>query len=220
VPEGQAQLEERDARWTRNRRELAEWLSGISPSIAEPYQGAVELLFHRPVPGFSRFVSHAVREIRDRLPQEISGLEAVGRLDYKSRMDELATLWKRAAPGVDGKPSQAGSEQRGAVAPGVVVPKRLAMKISALVEDHERARERLRDAAMRLFEGVAPRNQKYRDSVRPVVLQWMEVGNWFMERTHESGSQDADFDVYELRKKFELFESTLLAISRAVAAFF
>jgi hypothetical protein len=71
VPEDHGQLGERDAHWTRNRRELAEWLGGISPSIAELYQGAVELLFHRPVPGFSRFVSHAVREIRNRLPQEI-----------------------------------------------------------------------------------------------------------------------------------------------------
>ena len=131
----------------------------------------------------------AVREIRNRLPQEVSGLKSAGRLGYTSRMDELSTLWKREA-GVHGKSPQAGDEQVGSAAPGIVVSKRMAKKIAALVDDHERARARPRDAAMRLFEGVAPRNQKYRDSVRPVVLQWMEVCNWFMERTHESGSRD------------------------------
>jgi len=51
----------------------------VSPSISELYQGAVELLFDRPVPGFTRFVSHAVREIHNRPPHEISGLKsAVG----------------------------------------------------------------------------------------------------------------------------------------------
>jgi hypothetical protein len=215
-----AKFGEQDTHWTRNRRELAEWLESVSPSISELYQGAVELLFYQQVPGFSRFVSHAVREIRNRLPHEVSGLESAGRLDYKSRMDELATLWKRAAPGVDGKGTETGANEVGLAEPGIAVPKRVALKIAALVDDHERARERPRDTAMRLFEGVAPRNQKYRDSVRPVVMQWMEVCNWFMERTHESGSKDTDFDLAELRKNFELFESTLLAMSRAVSAFF
>jgi hypothetical protein len=219
MAEAYPQLGEKDPHWTRNRRELAEWLTSVSPSVAELYQGAVELLFALPVPGFTRFVSHAVREIRNRLPQEVSGLKSAGRLDYTSRMDELSTLWKREA-GVDGKSPQAGDEQVGSAAPGIVVSKRMAKKIAALVDDHERARARPRDAAMRLFEGVAPRNQKYRDSVRPVVLQWMEVCNWFMERTHESGSRDADFDLGELRRNFELFESTLLAMSRAVSAFY
>jgi hypothetical protein len=177
MPEGYPQLGEKDSHWTRSRRELVEWLTSLNPSVAELYQGAVELLFARPVPGFARFVSHAVREIRNRLPQEVSGLNSAGRLDYTSRMDVLSTLWKREA-GVDGKSPQSGDEQVGSAALGIVVSKRMAKKIAALVDDHERARARPRDAAMRLFERVAPRNQKYRDSVRPVVLQWIEVCNW------------------------------------------
>jgi hypothetical protein len=174
------QLGEKDTYWTRNCRELAECLSSISPSIAELYQGAVELLFDRPVPRFSRFVSHAVREIHNRLPQEVSGLTSAGRLDCKSRMDELVPLWRGASVFVDGMLPATGTEDGSVGATGILVPKRVARKIAALVDDHERARERPRDAAMRLFESVAPRNQQYRDSVRPVILQWMEVGNWFL----------------------------------------
>jgi hypothetical protein len=217
--ESHAKIGEQGSLWTRNRRELAEWLSSVSPSISELYQGAVELLFGRSVPGFTRFVCHAVREIRNRLPHEISGLKSTGRLDYVSRMDEVSILWKRDVS-VEGKASETGGEQAGLAAPGIVVPKQVAKKIAALVDDHDRARARPRETAMRLFEGVAPRNQKYRDSVRPVVLQWMEVCKWFMERTHESGDRDADFDLAELRKNFVVFESTLLAMSRVVSAFF
>jgi hypothetical protein len=41
-----------------------------------------------------------------------------------------------------------------------------------------------------------------------------------MERTHESGYTDADIDLPEFKKNFELFESTLLAIVRGVSTFF
>src|ERR1700722_12753916 len=82
-----------NGRWTRNRRELLEWLGKTSPSLAELYKGAVDLLFGRPVAGFSRFVSHAVREIRNRLPSVVSGTGSSGRLDYTSRIDDLSAQW-------------------------------------------------------------------------------------------------------------------------------
>src|ERR1700723_1529884 len=92
-----------NSRWTRNRQELLEWLSKTSPSLAELYKGAVELLFGQSVAGFSRFVSHAVREIRNRLPSVVSGAASGGRLDYKSRIDDLAVQWKRARISIEPK---------------------------------------------------------------------------------------------------------------------
>ena len=76
------------------------------------------------------------------------------------------------------------------------------------------------DAAVRLFEGVAPENQKFRDTLRPVVLQWLETCDWFMDRTHDSGATDADIEIEELRKRFGIFESTLLTIVRGFSTFF
>ena len=61
-----------NALWTRNRRELLEWLGRNAPLLAELYEGAVSLLYGSRIPGFSRFVSHAVRELRNRLPKVIS----------------------------------------------------------------------------------------------------------------------------------------------------
>jgi len=53
-----------------------------------------------------------------------------------------------------------------------------------------------------------------------MVLQWMQVCDWFMERTHESGYTDADIELPEFENNFELFESTSLAIVRGVSTFF
>ena len=209
-----------DGHWTRNRQELLKWLVKSSPSLAELYKGAVDLLFGRPVTGFSRFVSHAVREIRNRLPGVVSGTGSSGRLDYMSRIDDLSAQWKKARISVEATSSDDGRSRSAAGASEVVLPRKVARRIENLIADHDAARQRPQEAATKLFEGIAPSNQRFRDRLRPVLFQWMEVCNWFMERTHESGFTDADIDLEEFKKNFELFESTLLAIVRGVSTFF
>lgn len=44
--------------------------------------------------------------------------------------------------------------------------------IARIVADHESSRETRRETATRLFEGVAPENQKARDALRPAIVHW------------------------------------------------
>jgi len=208
--------------WTGNRRELLEWLRRNASSLAELFEGAVSLLYGSPVPGFSRFVSHAVREVRNRMPGVISGTSSSGRLDYKGRMDQIAAAWKTAGISLEGTGVRTENPDSAAasVSPQTALPRKLAQKIARLVADHEAAREKPMDAAIKLFEGVAPENEKFRDTLRPVVLQWLETCDWFMKRTHDSGAMDADVEVEELRKNFAIFETTLLTIVRGLSTFF
>src|ERR1700679_2804132 len=118
--------------WTRNRLELLQWLGKTSPSLAELYKGAVELLFGRRVAGFSRFVSHAVREIRNRLPGVVSGTGSSGRLDYTSRIDDLGAQWKKARISVGAKPSEDGKAVSAVEASEVVLPRKVARRIESL----------------------------------------------------------------------------------------
>src|SRR5271156_1284744 len=147
-----------NSHWTRNRQELLDWLDKTSPSLAELYKGAVELLFGQSVPGFSRFVSHAVREIRNRLPSVVSGTDSSGRLDYTSRIDDLSAQWKKAHISIEAKPSEDGRTPSTIEASGVLLPRKVARKIEGLIADHDAARQRPQDAAIKLFEGVAPSN--------------------------------------------------------------
>jgi hypothetical protein len=180
--------------WTRNRCELREWLRRNAASLAELYEGAVLLLFDAPIPGYTRFVAHAVRETRNRLPDVSSGTKSGGQLSYKGRMDDLVLVWKKEGLGTDGTfpASNSGGSPSAMVSQDTALPRKVVVMISSLVADHEATRQKPIDAAVRLFEGVAPDNQKFRDAIRPVVVQWLDITEWFMKRAHDSGSTDRD----------------------------
>ncbi len=88
--------------WAATRMELRAWFQRNAPSLGELYEGAVRLIFDTRVPGRVRFVSHAISEIRNRLPGIVSGNRAGGRLDYTSRLDEIVKAWRRARLSLDG----------------------------------------------------------------------------------------------------------------------
>lgn len=206
--------------WTPARLELRSWLQRNAPSLAELYEGAVRLTYESPLSGQVRFVSHAVREIRNRLPDVISGIKGGGQLQYKNRLDDLVKAWQNAGFSLEGSiPGLVVSTEPATLpSPDVTLPRHLFLRIATLIKDHETTRTKPEDAAIRLFEACAPENQQLRDTLRPVVLQWLEVTDWFMRRAHDSGRVDADCDRKEFHRQFELFELALGALARGFFA--
>lgn len=208
--------------WTSERLELRAWLYRNAQSLAELYEGAVLLLFEEPLPGYTRFVAHAVREIRNRLPFVISGSRSGGNLNYKDRMDEIVKRWKKAGFSTDGKigglpltPSSVGPRPT-----DFTLPRGLVRRFAKLIADHEETREKPLDAATRLFVGLKPENEKFLDALRPTITQWLDVTDWFMKKTHDPGSPEASVDKSELQSKFKVFEAILLAIVQGFSTFF
>src|SRR5690242_15510612 len=73
--------------WTRRREQRREWLRRAGAvSLAELYEGAVIILETRQ-PGYVRFVSHAVREIANRLPGIIDAEHAPGRVQHHAKLE-------------------------------------------------------------------------------------------------------------------------------------
>lgn len=70
--------------WTGERTALRDWLSRNAASLAQLYEGAVVMLYvHDPLlPGWSRLVAHAGREIRNRLPDAVAGKKVAKQLQY------------------------------------------------------------------------------------------------------------------------------------------
>ena len=66
------------------------WLQELSPELAESYAGAVKLIEDASIPGRGRFICHAVREIRNRLPDKVAGKLDIERLEYKYEVEVLA----------------------------------------------------------------------------------------------------------------------------------
>lgn len=200
--------------WTSRRLELWRWLQRNAPSLAELYQGAVILLYESPLPGRTRFISHAVREIRNRLPDIICG--PVGqRLDYKSRMDTLVVSWRKNGFSLDYSVLSGGRGSDGIPNPDISIPRNLFEELTDLLRHHAEARQKPFDAASRLFQALAPGSLQNAEPLYPRLAQWLEVTNRFMARAHDSGQVDLECDETELRRYFELFETTLGALIQA-----
>jgi len=50
--------------------------------------------------------------------------------------------------------------------------------------------------------------------MRPIIMHWLEVTEWFVKRVHHPGTRDERVNPRELREHFELFEATLRALIR------
>jgi hypothetical protein len=179
-----------------------------APSLAELYEGAVTLLYANPVPGHVRFVAHAVREIRNRLPDTIAGPSTKQRLDYTSRLDDITRL-----PSAQALIANMGATSAPLTAT-VTIDRKLAKKLGKLLQDHLNARTRPLDAARRLFQGLAPENTQTRDTLIPVLQQWLTITKWFVDRAHDGGHPDSHYPRQELRHQFSVFESTLTALTK------
>jgi hypothetical protein len=146
----------------------------------------------------------------------ISGAKGGAGLQYKNRLDDLAKVWLRNGLPTDGSLPNATLGLVGGppVPPDIPIDRRVLLEIAGLVRDHLTARERPQDAAIRLFEAIAPENRALRDSLLPVIREWLSITEWFVGRTHDSGQTDADCDEIEFRAKFESFEAILAALVR------
>ena len=206
--------------WTEVRGEILAWLKRNAPSLAELYEGAVLILYQHSLPGRTRFIGHAVREIRNRLPDAFSGPTRPERLDYAKRIGAISTAWSnaglhetaiptdaefRSPPGTGDSPSPIG------------ITADVHRLINDLIIDHQNVPETRAEAAERFFEACAPENKDLGETMRPVIRNWMAVTEWFMERTHDSGDTDNASDPQEFLRKFELFESILRSL---IGAFF
>jgi len=204
--------------WTPARVELKRWMATIAPSLAELYEGAVSLIFEHHLPGYTRFVGHAVREIGNRLPDAMYGASSKRskRLEYREELDAIVQLWTQAGLGTDGTLSSINAEadSSGLEQALVPLPLPLALAIATLIFEHEATKQKPIDRAARLFVGFRPENEKYLDTIRPTVRQWDEVTKWFMKITHESYRSDNAINEAELKTKFDSFEIALIAISQ------
>ncbi len=204
--------------WDENRKELRGWLErNGADHLGQLYEGCLMILYTSNFPGRKRFVSHAVREIRNRLPDVIAGKKAGGTFQWKNRLDDLVVEWKRAGISFDGPPLPPATAPSATPAPanpgGVPIPKKLFEKIQKALKDHAETREKPLEAARRLFEAVAPENKKLRTEVVPLLEQWIEITEWFVNETHESVSPGGASNASdELIKKFQQFELTLLSL--------
>jgi len=215
LPVGEVGYHEQPDYWTQQRIELRAWFKRNAPSLGELYEGALEMVFREDFPGRVRFVSHAVREIRNRLPDVIAGPKAGARLDYVGQLDKIVGVWEKHGLPLDGSlPTKVTSSDSLPSSNDVPVPREVYNMMAKLVSDHARTREKPREAAKRLFQAIDPNNSASEATLRPRIDHWIKSTEWFVQRVHDRGKIDAYIGAEELKERFEIFERALSAMVR------
>jgi hypothetical protein len=194
-------------------RDVCEWLRrNNATSLAELYEGAVDIL-SRGVRGRLRFVAHAVREIRNRLPGVLAPEQVRERLDYRKRCGTIRKEWRR------GDNLAANSGANGPSASGfVAVPLIAAEEIDRLLEDDRAVQDRVHDAARRLYVAVV-RVRSGRTlipseivTIEPSIREWHKVTQWFVDRAHDNGTPESDLDMRELNDRISAFDHVFFSL--------
>jgi len=209
---------EKEAFWNEYRLEIYSWFKQNAESLGEVYFGALKMIHGPSFPGRVRFISHAVRDIGNRLPEVISGVRNAHNVQYVNKLDEISNMWERAGYPLDGFLPISVTEGEKLPSDSIPIPHKIFRKISALIKDHNDGRQRPVDKAKRLFLGPDRELSEVSEALRPVVDQWLNITDWFMRKAHDSGKTDNDVDIREFRGQFDIFEATLGALLRGFFA--
>jgi hypothetical protein len=201
--------------WTPQRIQLRDWLGEKAPGLAELYEGAAMMIYEHQAPGRVKFAAHAIREIGNRLPDYWAGKEeSGGNLQYINRLDEIAPLWKDHEDIALETTPLLTATRLTPVDPVPISPA-LYVKLSELMDDHLRTREKPYDKARRLFNAIAPEGDNRREGIRPALLEYVRIVSWAVGKCHGAGKADAEYDWDEIVHTFETFESCLISIASA-----
>lgn len=197
------------AHWTTRRIELLRWLEIKAPALAPVYLAAVEMAINNGFPGRVWFVAHALREIRNRLPDALAGVSTGSRTEYSQLAEEVNRCWIE-----DGLPADGSSPFLETQDPGASGPVRheisqsLLLAVSRLVAGHVAIGPRKHENAARMFHAVS--GGPVPDYV---IVTWLKATDRAMRFAH---LRNKPLEPEEERKFDEVFaacEEALIAIA-------
>jgi hypothetical protein len=195
--------------WTAARVQLHGWLRSEAPALAPVYEAAVRMAFDPVFPGRVWFIAHALRDIRNRLPDALAGPVSESRTKYSDLAKEISRCWVDDGLPVDGRyratsasePTPAGPER-------IQISRSLFEAVGDLVDGDLAIAPRKEDAAVRMFAAVAGGPVP-----RYVVVGWIRATNRAETYAHV---RDQPLTLSEEAQFLQIFlecESALIAMS-------
>lgn len=195
--------------WTAKRLEFLDWLQRTAPQLAQVYAGAVTMAFDGDFPGRVVFVWHAIREIRNRLPDALAGEVASSSLQYGDLAGEIRRCWIEDGWPDDGAIALTDPSEPSATGPARhQVSRDLLLSVARLVAGHAAIADRNVANAQRLFDAVA-------GSAAPayVIRTWIRGGRPAHKLAHVHNKLVDPDDEASLESEFAAFEAVLMAIA-------
>jgi len=144
------------------------------PVFAGAYKGALICLANRP-PGYITFVSHAGRDLMNRLAATVKGIESK-LVDYQKHVDGIQGGWK----------DEWGANGFDAAAPaptGHLIPYAVCVKVRNLIDDHKSGRLRSTGAEVLFFSTFLDYSDKDRIPSSSLA-DWSTARRWFKAHAH------------------------------------
>ncbi|MCX5645818.1 MAG: hypothetical protein NTZ17_14245 [Phycisphaerae bacterium] len=159
------------------------------------------MLEQEDFPGRVHFISHAVRDIADRLVFVLDPQLEGGRVQYENEMDKIEKLWPKL---------QTIEETTGgpAAQDAVRIDYGLALRIDSLVGAHRKRRQRPSNSEL-LFQYLMRQEPSRAEVSQRLVSDFKKMRDWFMDLTHLRRDKTPTVDEYELRAQFSKFEGVL-----------
>ncbi|MCA9421262.1 MAG: hypothetical protein KC592_09595 [Nitrospira sp.] len=133
-------------------------------------------------------------------------------MEYDKRLDDIADAWERLSRTSIGSPRGIGSTAL--PDPQVALIQDFYDQVEKLIKDHKATRAKTDTIAERLFQANRPENRHLGDTLRPVLRRWIKLREWFVGHAHDNGRTDAEYDWEDIKRKFILFERTVLTIGQ------
>ena len=149
--------------WNADRAGLHGWLDRNAPHLAPLYLAALRMTMDEGFPARVHLIAHAIREIRNRLPDALDGALQLPKSKYPKYVGKLYERWVEEGLPTDGSgPSMDESAEATSTAVGYVVSSEFISAVGVLVAHHtelEAGRDALRMPRFEALAGPGPHPQ-------------------------------------------------------------
>ncbi|QPM69080.1 hypothetical protein [Atribacter laminatus] len=201
--------------WNTNRINLNSWFDRNAPHLGELYKAALIIFYNEDFPGRIVFISHAVREILNRMPTIIIGPKKNNkRFEYKDRLKHLLKMWENSGFSINTiRQESLVDESELSHSDNINIPIELFREISMLLSDFLKINVTQLDLIQKLFETIFSNYKNNNKFLYPLVKLWKEIhDNYFMKYAHLENNPK-QFNEKELKDNFTIFENLLFSLT-------
>jgi hypothetical protein len=155
-------------------------------------------------PGRLHFISHAIRDIADRLPFVLDGELRSNRVQYENQLDKVLGIWPfdRGAETFDGGARTTDDP------PTIAIPRQAYRELNVLIHEHAQRRERP-DNFQLLFQSLMRHDASNGVTSERLVAIFKKEVTWFKKKAHLASNAIPQIEDGELVRRFERFEKCL-----------
>ena len=189
---------------TENQQTVYDWINNELelPVYAEAYKGAIDQL-NNNASGYITFVSHAGRELINRLASAALGIPG-GPVQYANLIDEFQNDWNDDWDG-NGLDTTGENDVK-----GHLIPNEICKKIKDLIDKHKEGR-RIAEEKKNSFI-IKYLDYTNKESIPDNLSQeWQRAKQWFNSHTHIRDDQFAIEAHNEVKLHFDNFDNFLYA---------